>query len=240
MQLDSLDDRRLGRVAAKSGRDHRSSWQQSRDAFVPAKQQDTGYCRHHVIVTVSSQHQISFEYFSGGIILDARPVKCSAFKAAHETPQMRLVYVGQRRPQGRYVFVEERQGIIKQGRQFFRGCFAFVRADAYEEASVAGSIRTPLAIDVERHDAPAVVESDAIDEGNDRRHNLFATDAYQFILDVLAVFDAFDAQLIVDAEHDHSAAGVGHGDDLLGDALGVGKFYFEFKEGIFTAAHQTH
>ena len=51
-------------------------------------------------------------------------------------------------------------------------------------------------------DAPAVVESDAINEGNNRRHNLFTADAHQFILNVLAVFDPFDAQLIVDAEHD--------------------------------------
>src|SRR2546423_3666182 len=153
---------------------------------------------------------------------------------------MRLVYVGQRGPQGGYVFVKERPRIIKQSRQFFRGRLAFVCADADEETSVAGAIRPPLAVDVERHNAPAVVESDAINKRDDRWHNFFATDAHQLILNVLAVFDAFDAQLIVDAEHDDAAAGVRHGDDLLGDALGIGKLYFELKEGIFAAAHQTH
>src|SRR6266849_4633982 len=153
---------------------------------------------------------------------------------------MRFVYVGQRRPQGWDVFVKERPRIIKQGRQFFRRRFAFVRADAYEEASVAGAIRTALAINVERHDAPAIVEGDAINKRNDRWDNFFATDAHQLILNILAVFDAFDAQLIVDAEDDDPAAGVGHRDDLLGDALRVGKLYFEFEESIFTAAHQTH
>src|SRR5882672_1218921 len=227
MQLDALNHWRLGGVAAKPGRDHRSSRQQFRDAFVAAKQKKTRDGRHHVVVAVSGQHQISFENLPGRIVLDARRVKCSAFKAAHETPQMRLVYIGQRRPQGRYVFVKERQGIIKQGRQLFRRSFAFVSADAYEEASVAGAIGTALAIDVERHDAPAIVEGDAINKRNHRWDNFFATDAHQFILNILAVFDAFHAQLIVDAEHNDPAAGVRHGDDLLGDALGIGKLYFE-------------
>src|SRR5436190_1865265 len=79
--------------------------------------------------------------------------------------------------------------------------FPFLRAETNEEPPVASAIRTALARDVERDDAPPVVESYAIDKGNDCGHDLFAADAHQLLLQVLAVFDAFDAQLIVYSEN---------------------------------------
>src|ERR1700687_1104359 len=102
------------------------------------------------------------------------------------------------------------------------------------------AIGTPLATDIQRENAPPVVESDAINERNNRRDNFFATDTDQFVLDGFALFDTFDAQLIVDAKNDHAAAGVGQRDDFLCDALGIRKLNFEFEEGVFAAAHQAH
>src|SRR6185369_16024194 len=115
---------------------------------------------------------------------------------------------------------------------------ALFRADAQVEATVTRAIRASLAFDIERHDAPAVIERDAIDIRHERRLDLLATDSHQVILNSLRIVNAFDSQLIVDAEHDHAAACVREGHDFLRDLLGVGQFDFEFEKSVFTAAYQ--
>ena len=93
--------------------------------------------------------------------------------------------------------------------------FALVGADANKEPAVAGAIRSPFTIDFDRHNAPSIVESETIDEGNYRRRNFFAADAHELVLNFFGVIDAFDAQLVVHAEHDHSTAGVRERNDAL-------------------------
>src|SRR6266480_7973467 len=151
---------------------------------------------------------------------------------------MRFVYVVDCRAECRHGLVREGPRLVQQRRQLFRSSFALFSADANVESSVTCAIWAAFAGDVEGDNAPAVIEGDAIDKGYDRRHNLFAADAHQLFLDVFAVFNPLNAQLIVNAKDNYAAAGICQGDDLLGDALGIGKLYFEFEKGVFTAAHQ--
>src|SRR2546430_16266652 len=106
-------------------------------------------------------------------------------------------------------------------RQFFRRRLAFVRADANKEAPVASPIGATLAINIERHDSPSVVESNAIDEWNNWRNNFFAADAHQFILNFFRMIDAFDPHLIVYAKDNYATTSVRQGDDSLCDAFGI-------------------
>src|SRR5207237_5102987 len=128
----------------------------------------------------------------------------------------------------------------KETRQFFRRRLAFVRADANEKAPVASPIWAPLAINIERHDPPSVVESNAINERNDWRNDFFPADAHQFILNFFRMIDAFDAHLIVDAEDNYAATGVRQRNNSLRDAFGIRKLDLEFEVGVFTATHQPH
>src|SRR5206468_6524933 len=71
---------------------------------------------------------------------------------------------------------------------------------ANEKAPVASPIWAPLAINIECHDPPSVVESNAINERDDWRNDFFPADAHQFILNFFRMIDAFDAHLIVRSE----------------------------------------
>src|SRR5262249_39219326 len=88
--------------------------------------------------------------------------------------------------------------------------------------------------------AAAVIESDAIDEGNQGRNNLFAADAHQLVLHFFRMIDALDTHLIVDAKDNRATAGVRQRDDALGDAFRIRELNFEFEVSIFAAAHEAH
>ena len=88
-------------------------------------------------------------------------------------------------------------------------------ADADEESSLASAIRPLLPLHIERDDASAIVEREAINKRNDRWDNLVATDAHQLVLNFFGMIDAFDAELIIYAKHDHAAARVRERDDAL-------------------------
>jgi hypothetical protein len=153
---------------------------------------------------------------------------------------VRLVYVGEGRADGRDVLVARGAGLVNQGRQLLARRLALLGADADVEAAVARAVGAVAAHDVERDDAPPVVEGDAVYEGDERGLHLLAADADQFGLHALRVVQALDAHLVVDAEDHQAAARVGERDDTLGDLLRVCELDLEFEKSIFAAAHQSH
>src|SRR3982750_3790153 len=91
------------------------------------------------------------------------------------------------------------------------------------KAPVPSSIRPATAIDIERYHAAAVVESNSINKRNQRGRNIIAANSNQFTLDRFRIIHAFDPHLIVDAEYNDAATGVGERDDLLRDLFRIGK-----------------
>jgi hypothetical protein len=89
------------------------------------------------------------------------------------------------------------------------------------KTSITRAIRASLAFDIERDDATAVVECDAIDERDERRLDLFTTDPHEVVLNSFRIVNTFNSQLIVNSEDHHTAAGVCEGHDLLRDLLCV-------------------
>src|SRR6185436_4131261 len=116
----------------------------------------------------------------------------------------------------------------------------FLRPDPNKEPSVTRAIRTALALHIQRDNAAAIIESNSVDERNQRRNNLFATDTHQLFLNFFRMIDPFDAQLIVDAEDNRAAAGICQRDNSLGNPLGIGQLDLEFEVSVFAATDQTH
>src|SRR6185437_7312042 len=138
-----------------------------------------------------------------------------------------------------YIFVANRPRLIEQRRNLFTRRFALLGSDAQVKTPVTRPIRTPFAFDVERDDASTVVQRDAIDERHEWRLKFHATNPHEIFLNTFRVVDTFYAQLIVNAEDNHAAAGVGERADFLRDLFGVREFYFEFEVSVFTAADQS-
>src|SRR6185503_7579160 len=160
------------------------------------------------------------------------------FKRTQVTPKMCFVDVSDRGPERGHAFVPQRARLIEQRRYLFPRRFALFSADSQVKTAVTGSIRPSFAFDVERDDAPPVVESDAIDKRHEWRLYFLATNSDQIVLHSLRIINTFDAELIVYPKHNDTAAGVRESHDLLRDLFSVGKFYFELKKRVFSAANQ--
>ena len=75
-------------------------------------------------------------------------------------------------------------------------------------------MRTTAGIYFQDDDAASAVKGDFIDIGKYRRLDLRRTKIAQLLFDAFRVFDTFNAQLIIDAENDCPACGVGQRDDF--------------------------
>src|SRR6185503_3631975 len=155
------------------------------------------------------------------ITYDGCLFKRSTFKLAQVAPQMCLVDVVDCGAKRGHVFVAERARLFEKRRDLFTRRFSLLCSDAQVKAPITRSIWTPLAFDVERYDASAVVECDAIDERYERRLDLFTTDSHEVFLNSFRIVNTFDSQLIVYSEDDHTSSGVCEGHDLLRDLFGV-------------------
>jgi hypothetical protein len=67
---------------------------------------------------------------------------------------------------------------IQKRREFFSRGLTFLGADSNIETTITRSIRSPLAIDVESNDAPAVIQRDSINKWHECRLDFLTTDAH--------------------------------------------------------------
>jgi hypothetical protein len=153
---------------------------------------------------------------------------------------VRLVHVLDLRAERRDVLVGQGARLVQERRQLLARGLALLRADAEEVAPVGRAVGASLPLDVERDDAQPRVERDDVDEGEERGVDVRAADADEFVAHGVGIVHALDTQVVVDAEDDDAAAGVGERDDALRDALGVRELDLEFEEGVFAAADERH
>ena len=97
---------------------------------------------------------------------------------------------------------------------------------------------TAARLHIERDHSLPAVERDRIYQRDDRRHDLFAADASQFLLHPFRVRDALDAKLVVHPEDYRPAVGIREGDDALRDALRIGQAHLQFEVRILAAPYQ--
>jgi hypothetical protein len=99
-------------------------------------------------------------------------------------------------------------------------------------------MRRAAIIDLKHYYSRAVVEGDFIDAGEDGRAYLIPADIDQLLFDLFRVVETFDSSVIVDAEQQSAAAGVGHSDYFGGYFFRIDESDFEFDVRIFAAANQ--